>query len=318
MADCIMTNHLSKNFGKVRAVDGISLHVRQGEIYGFLGLNGAGKTTTIRMLLGMIKPTSGEAYLYGQKVSSKRRDLWNKVGYIVEIPYSYPDLTVRENLEIIRRLRFIADPGCVDSVMEKFQLGQYGNRLARNLSQGNAQRLGLAKAFIHNPSMLILDEPANGLDPAGIVEIREMLKDLTANRGVTVFVSSHILEEISKFANRIGIIHEGRLIQEVDSDKLDSLLQRRLLLRTRNNQKARSILQREGYAVSIIVEEDLLLVENEKAIENPDIIASLLVNAECPPLMLKIEEEDLETYFLHVIGPDGGGKNEKSVSSSLV
>jgi ABC-2 type transport system ATP-binding protein len=305
MADPITTDRLSKNFGKVRAVIDISLHVREGEIYGFLGLNGAGKTTTIRLLLGMIRPTSGEAFLFGQKVEPDSRSLWNEVGYLVEIPYSYPDLTVGENLEIMCRLRFVSDPSCVNAVIEKLRLGPYRDRPAKNLSLGNAQRLGLAKALIHNPRILILDEPANGLDPAGIVEIRELLKDLAVNKGVTIFISSHILGEISKFAHRIGIIHEGRLVQEVDTDRLDGLLQRRLLFRTRNNRDARTALKKEGYSVSMIGE-DVLELKDEKALSNPEHIATLLVHAGYPPLMLKIDEEDLETYFLRVIGAKGG------------
>jgi len=147
----IRTNNLSKNYGPVKAVQQISLNVNKGEIYGFLGLNGAGKTTTIRMLLGMINPTTGEPYLKGERVHAGSHELWNSVGYLVEIPYSYPELTVRENLEITRRLRFIKDASTVDSVIEKLKLTPYPDRKAKNLSLGNAQRLGLAKAMIHNP-----------------------------------------------------------------------------------------------------------------------------------------------------------------------
>ncbi len=304
MPDCITTDHISKTFGKVRAVREISLHVGEGEIYGFLGLNGAGKTTTIRMLLGMIRPTSGEAYLYGQKASPKNHGLWNRVGYLVEIPYSYPDLTVRENLELIRKLRSISDSRCVESIIDRLRLGEYADRMARNLSLGNGQRLGLAKALIHNPEMLILDEPSNGLDPEGIVEVREMLKELAAEKGVTIFISSHILDEISKFANRIGIIHEGRLLREVDTDKLESQMRRRLLFSTRDNPKAIPILNRAGFAASVL-EGDLVAIDDGKAILNPENIASLLVNAGCPPVMLKVDEEDLESYFLRVIGSSG-------------
>lgn len=305
MPDCITTDRISKTFGKVRAVREISLHVGEGEIYGFLGLNGAGKTTTIRMLLGMIKPTSGEACLYGQKASPRNHALWNRVGYLVEIPYSYPDLTVRENLEMMRRLRSISDPRCVESIIDRLRLGEYADRSARNLSLGNAQRLGLAKALIHNPKMLILDEPSNGLDPEGIVEVREMLKELAAEKGATIFISSHILGEISRFANRIGIIHEGRLLREVDTDKLENELRRRLLISTRDNSKAVSILNGAGFAASVL-EGDLAAIDDRKAIMNPETIASLLVNAGCPPVMLKVDEEDLESYFLRVIGSNGG------------
>ena len=178
MEKIIETNGLTKRFGNFKAVDSVSLTVKKGEIYGFLGLNGAGKTTTIRMLLGMIRPTSGHACIKGNKVNAGNGTLWNSVGYLVEIPYSYPDLSVKENLEIIRRLRFIPDGTVVDRVMEKLQIARYRDRKAKNLSLGNAQRLGLAKAIMHDPDVLILDEPANGLDPAGIVEIREQLHTL--------------------------------------------------------------------------------------------------------------------------------------------
>ena len=177
MEDIIITDNLTKYYGKVNAVEGISINVRKGEIYGFLGLNGAGKTTTIRMLLGMVSPTSGNSFLNGKRVNAGNHNLWEKVGYLVEIPYSYPDLTVVENLEIIRRLRNIPGTKAVDEIIDRLKLSSYRNRKAGNLSLGNAQRLGLAKAFLHNPDILILDEPSNGLDPAGIVEIRELLRD---------------------------------------------------------------------------------------------------------------------------------------------
>ncbi|HEY9167844.1 MAG TPA: ABC transporter ATP-binding protein [Candidatus Kryptonia bacterium] len=301
MSESITTSNLSKNFGKLRAVREVSLHVNEGEIYGFLGLNGAGKTTTIRMLLGMIRPTSGEARLFQMSASPKNRDLWNRVGYLVEIPYSYPDLTVRENLEIIRRLRSITDPQCVSSIIERLGLEEYADIPARHLSLGNGQRLGLAKALIHEPEMLILDEPANGLDPEGIVEIRRMLKELAAENGVTIFISSHILGEISKFANRIGIIHRGRLLREVDTDKLEGQLRRRLLVSTRDNPKANSLMKKRGLAASVLGD-GMLSLEDQKAIANPENVASLLVNGGCPPVMLRVEEEDLESYFLRVIG----------------
>jgi len=305
MEKIIETNHLTKKFGKFTAVDDINLCVRKGEIYGFLGLNGAGKTTTIRMLTGMIRPTAGTAYLNGQKVTAGNSHLWEKVGYLVEVPYSYPDLTVRENLEIIRRLRFLPDDSTVDAIIEKLQLGQYLDRLAKNLSLGNAQRLGLAKALIHNPDILILDEPANGLDPAGIVEIRELLRDLALNRGVTVFISSHILGEISRFATRIGIIHEGRLLRESDSAELERLRRRSLHLNMTDKDGAKSFLEEKGFSVSG-VKEEFLEITDRNAINDPGRVNAMLVQAGFPPTMLKIEEEDLESYFFRVIGRNGG------------
>jgi ABC-2 type transport system ATP-binding protein len=305
MEPVIETRNLIKQFGRLKAVNSVSLSVNKGEIYGFLGLNGAGKTTTIRMLLGLIRPTSGESFLNGERVQAGNRTLWNSVGYLVEIPYAYPELTVRENLEIIRRLRFISDPAAVDSVIEKLQLGPYRDERAKNLSLGNAQRLGLAKAIIHNPAILLLDEPANGLDPAGIVEIRELFFSLAHSHGVTIFISSHILGEISKFATRIGIIHEGKLIQESDIEQLEKFRKRRLLIEVRDKEKARSVLIEYGLSASF-TEGSLLELNGSEAIAHPEKVNSVLVQAGFPPGMLRVEEEDLETYFLRMVGRNGG------------
>jgi ABC-2 type transport system ATP-binding protein len=307
MNEIIRTENLSKHYGEVRAVSDMSLNVRKGEIYGFLGLNGAGKTTTIRMLLGMIRPTSGVAFINGKKVHADNTGLWENIGSLVEIPFSYPNLTVIENLDIIRRLRFIPDKSSTAEIIDKLQLAPYANRKAKNLSLGNAQRLGLAKALIHHPEILILDEPTNGLDPAGIHGIREMLSDMALNQGVTIFISSHILGEISRFATRIGIIHQGKLIQEVDTGLLDKLCQKRLLLKANDKHAARSILAQHGYKFNE-TKEGVIELSDETAISKPDEIATLMVNAGCPPTLLQVEEEDLESYFLRTIEINGGIK----------
>ena len=304
MDEVIRTDGLTKHYGRVRAADDISLSVKKGEVYGFLGLNGAGKTTTIRMLLGMINPTAGSAFLYDKKVNAGSYHLWENVGYLVEIPYSYPDLTVRENLEMVRRLRGIPDRKSVDVVMEKLRLIPYENRKAKDLSQGNAQRLGLAKALIHNPGILILDEPSNGLDPVGIVEMREMFRDLALNHGVTIFISSHILGEISRLATRIGIIHSGRMVQEINTEELKHLLRKRLIVDARDQKAAQAMLTKEGYAVGVS-REGALEIMDENAISSPDAIATLMVKAGLPPTLLKIDEEDLESFFLRAV--DAGG-----------
>ncbi|MCX6239336.1 MAG: ABC transporter ATP-binding protein [Bacteroidia bacterium] len=304
MDDIITTEKLTKKYKDVLAVSEISLNVRKGEIYGFLGLNGAGKTTTIRMLLGMINPTKGKAFINRKEVHSGSTDLWKEIGYLVEIPYSYPDLTVRENLEIIRQLRLMNDNNVVASIMDKLRLTQYANRKAKNLSLGNAQRLGLAKALIHNPNILILDEPANGLDPAGIYEIRELLIDLAKNKGVTIFISSHILGEISRFSTRIGIIHNGKLIQEINTPQLEQLCQKRLKINTRNNNLAKSVLHQAGI-IAKDTTDNMLEIQNETIINNPESIATLLVNNQVPPSLLNVVEEDLESYFLRTIGIKG-------------
>jgi len=305
MANVIETKNLTKHFGKVEAVSDVSLSVRKGEIYGFLGLNGAGKTTTIRMLLGMIKPTLGEIFLNGNKLHFGKQGPWDKIGYMVETPNSYPELTVRENLEVTRRLRRISDKGSVQKVIDKLTLNSYSARKTAHLSLGNAQRLGIAKALIHNPEMLLLDEPANGLDPAGIVEMRDLLRNLVLNDSVTIFISSHILGEISKIATRIGIIHNGRLIQEVNADSLETLLHRRLLLNAVDRDGARKKLIEKGFAVRSL-QEGTLEINDENAINHPEEIADYLVRSGFPPTMLMVEQEDLESYFLRITGMSKG------------
>jgi ABC-2 type transport system ATP-binding protein len=300
MDEILVTENLSKHYKNVRAVDGLSLNIRRGEIYGFLGLNGAGKTTTIRMLLGMVRPTSGAAFLNGTRVDAGNYRLWADVGYLVEMPYSYPDLTVRENLEIIRNLRNIKDARCVDRIMERLKISFYAGRKARHLSLGNAQRLGLAKALMHEPSILLLDEPGNGLDPEGIVEIREMLCDLAENHGVTVFISSHILGEIARLATRIGIIHEGKLMRESSALQVDAERDRRLLVNARDPEALRWFLVDQGHTFTVS-EEGHKVLRDAKVVANPEFMARDLVNAGILPTMIKVEEEDLETYFLRVV-----------------
>jgi ABC-2 type transport system ATP-binding protein len=304
MSLAIETDNLGKRYGSVTAVERLSLRVAEGEIYAFLGLNGAGKTTTIRMLLGMIKPTSGTATVLQTRVHLGSRFPWASVGYLVEIPYAYPELTVRENLEVARRLHPGVPPRAVSQVIEQLSLAVYADRRAGNLSQGNAQRLGIAKALLHNPSLLFLDEPANGLDPAGIVEIRALLLELTRARGVTVFMASHILAEVSRLARRIGIIHEGRLLQELEVDELERNRRRRLLLRARDSQAARQALTTAGHLAEILPDGSLQL-DDPAAIDHPDDIAGLLVNSGSPPTHLVVEEEDLEQYFLRLVGLNG-------------
>jgi ABC-2 type transport system ATP-binding protein len=204
------------------AVNDVSLEVNRGEIFGFVGLNGAGKSTTIHMMLSLLKPSFGSVYLLGRKVDLGSYALWEKVGFLEEASY-YPGLTVAENLDIARRMQRLPSRQRITDVIQKFGLEAHRNKKAKNLSLGNRQRLGLAKALIHNPEILILDEPINGLDPVGVVEIREILLDLSKNYGVTVFLSSHLLEELATLADRIGIIHEGKLVREVTMAELDRL-----------------------------------------------------------------------------------------------
>jgi ABC-2 type transport system ATP-binding protein len=304
----IETFDLGKNYREVKAVEHLSLRVKEGEIYAFLGLNGAGKTTTIRMLLGMIKPTTGYAEVLQTRVRLGSKEPWEAVGYLVEIPHNYPELTVYENLEVARRMHPGAPREAVSRIIERMGLAPYANRRAEHLSQGNAQRLGVAKAMLHGPKLLLLDEPANGLDPAGIVEIRELLLELTREQGVTVFMSSHILAEVSRLASRIGIIHQGSLIQELSIDELERNRKRRLLLRTRDVAAAHRALVDAGQPAEMI-NGDTIELKNQSSIEQPDEINRILVTSGNSPILLVVEEEELEQYFLRLVGMEGGSQN---------
>ncbi len=304
METVIAIENLSKRYKDVQAVEALSLELKKGEIYGFIGLNGSGKTTTIRMMLGMIKPSEGSCSLFGRKVSLSNTKMWKKVGYLVETPYAYPELTVEENLRLFQRLRQIKETDAVGRIIDQLKLTPYAKRKAKHLSLGNAQRLGIAKAMLHQPDILILDEPVNGLDPAGIVEVRELLRDLASNKGVSIFLSSHLLSEVALIADKIGIIHQGRLMEEFRTDELNSLIQRKLLVGTRNNKAAAEVLLAEGVSCHLNAK-GLIEIEGKDLLERPERVSEKLVEIGFPPTYINVEVESLETYFMRSIRGEG-------------
>ncbi len=225
--------------------------------------------------------------------------MWNDVGYIVESVAAYPNLTVRENLELFYRLRKLKDKKSLDNIIERLKLVEYRDILAKNLSLGNLQRLGLAKALIHNPRLLILDEPLNGLDPVGIIEVREMLKELSG-KGTTIFISSHILAELEKLATRIGIIHKGKLIKELSYEDLEKQPEKKLIIDTSVNNKALQLLKQKGWNAQQNNKGEILIYD-KNAINVSDEICRFLTDNNIPPRQLIIYEEDLETYFIRTI-----------------
>jgi ABC-2 type transport system ATP-binding protein len=299
----VRTYGLSKRYrGGVLALDRADLSIGRGEIYGFLGLNGAGKTTAIRMLLGMIAPTAGHAELFGQRVRADAVSLWRRVGHLVESAAAYPGLTVRENLEVARRLYGGRDRSVVARAIEKLRLSEYVDRAARTLSLGNLQRLALARAMLHEPELLVLDEPANGLDPAGVVEVRELLRGLARERGTTILMSSHILTEVDRLATRIGIVHRGRMIEEQSAEELERLRNRRLAVGTRDVVAADAALRRAGFDPQPVRDSDppLLELREQRALDSPDTVAKLLVEAGVAVVHLAVAQEDLEQHFMRL------------------
>ena len=305
-ATAIATHGLTKRYGDVLAVDSLDLHVRRGEIYGFLGRNGAGKTTTIRMLLGLIRPSDGEVEVLGRRVRPGANGVFARVGYLVETATAYPNLTVRENLDIQRRLTG-APRAAVAQAIELMRLESYADRRAGVLSLGNRQRLSLARALLHRPELLILDEPANALDPSGIVEIRRLLRSLAGEQGVTVLMSSHILAEVAHLADRIGVVHEGRLLEELDHEQLQARERLYVAVGASEPERAATLLGEAGFAR---IERDGGRLRVFGAEERVAQIARTLIDAGLDLTELTPVHEDLESYFLRLTGdatPDGGG-----------
>jgi len=297
-AVAVATRGLERRYGDVLAVEALDLDVRRGEIYGFLGRNGAGKTTTIRMLLGLIRPSAGEVDVLGARVKPGATAPFARVGYLVESATAYPNLTVRENLEIQRRLTR-APHAAVGEAIALLRLDGLADRRAGVLSLGNKQRLSLARALLHSPDLLVLDEPTNALDPAGIVEVRELLRSLARERGVTVFVSSHILGEVAQLADRIGIMHQGRLIEELDREQLRA--QERLYVRVGVSDPARAVRLLAAARFARVDQADGELRVHEAEDRVPE-MARLLVGAGLDLTELTSVREDLEQHFLRITG----------------
>ncbi|WP_339794317.1 ATP-binding cassette domain-containing protein [uncultured Imperialibacter sp.] len=294
----IETDNLTKRYGTATVVDQVSLQIPQGKIYGFLGLNGAGKTTTMRMLLGMINPTEGSVALFGRKVPGNA-SVWDKVGYMIESTCAYPDLSVVENLNIFYRYHGLKDKEVTEKVIARLKLDQYRDIQASHLSLGNLQRLGLARALMHSPELLILDEPVNGLDPAGIVEIRHLLRELSA-QGTTVLISSHLLSEIAKVADTIGIIHQGSLIKELEANQLHNEIDRKLVLNSHNNVRVADLLQKNGIPFRTNAASEIEIMDRQWMSE-PERIAEMVIGEHVGLTKLFTFEEDLESYFLRTI-----------------
>lgn len=299
----IRARGLVKEFGPIRALDGLDLEIRRGEVYGFLGRNGAGKTTTIRILLGLVGADTGEVELFGLRQGSRRGEILGRVGYLVEGASAYPNLTVRENLEIQRRLKSLGK-GSVEEAISLLGLDACADRPAGRLSLGNRQRLSLARALLGRPELLILDEPANGLDPAGIVEIRELLRRLASESGVTILMSSHILAEVDQLADRIGIVHGGRLLEEFDRGGL-SRGRRRFIdigLSSGDERDRAEGLLRSRLELSAIAPLGARELRVSEAGNRGPEMARVLVEAGLGLEMMRPVEEGLEERFMRLTG----------------
>lgn len=298
----IETHGLTRRFGSQLAVDDLNLLVPAAGVYGFLGPNGAGKTTAIRMLLGLIRPNAGEVRLFGQSLNGNHRSVMCRVGALVEAPSLYPHLTGRENLEVTRRL-LGSGRNLIELALATVKLTKDADRRVREYSLGMRQRLGLALALLNNPELLILDEPTNGLDPAGIHEMRDLIRRLPDEFGVTVFLSSHLLGEVEQIATHIGIIHEGHLLFQGTLSELQSKQQTQLTVGVTQLSEATEFLVNSGWSVQRSID-DLLNVST-KAPDDAARINKLLVDRGLDVFHLAVSQRSLEDIFLSLTNGTG-------------
>ena len=297
----IETNNLTKQYGNIRCVDALHMQVPQGAIYGFLGPNGAGKSTTLKMILGLARPTDGSITLFGMPVNEKNRiKLLANTGSLIESPSYYGHLTGEENLHILQTLK-----GCpakdIDEVLQIVRLNEARKKKVAHYSLGMKQRLGLAAALLGFPKLLILDEPTNGLDPAGIQEMRELIRTLPSSYGITVVVSSHLLSEIDQMADHVGIISKGKLVYQDTLEALHSHAKQQIAMRTDRPATVISLLHQDG--IEIEKEEDYLLLP---MIEDSYIahLCKRLVEQNVSLYRIEKRENSLEDIFLSLTGKE--------------
>ncbi|EJR44308.1 hypothetical protein IIM_05221 [Bacillus cereus VD107] len=297
----VSTHNLTKSYGAINSVDQLDMKVAEGSIYGFLGPNGAGKTTTIRMLLGLIKPTNGSINIFNQDLKENRISILKQIGSLVESPSYYSHLTGYENLEIIRRL-LNASKQRIDEVLRIVRLEKHKDKLVKQYSLGMKQRLGIAIALIGNPKLLILDEPTNGLDPAGIHEIRELIKQLPQQYGMTVIISSHLLSEIDHIATQVGIINSGKLIFQDTIEALRSKSNSFIKIKVDDLLQSQKVLKQNNIQFSI-ENKDLVIPK----CDNPYIsqVNSILVQNNLSVYRIEEQKHSLEDIFLNLTAEGG-------------
>jgi ABC-2 type transport system ATP-binding protein len=300
----VVTSGLTRRFGQLTAVDGLSLEVPRNSIYGFLGPNGAGKTTTIRLLLGLVQPHAGEVRLFGEPLRGQRRSLLGRVGALVESPSLYPNLTGRENLEVTRRLI----GGSRDQVAQALQtvrLEEAADRRVGGYSSGMRQRLGVALALLGEPDLLILDEPTNGLDPAGMKDMRLLLRRLPEAYGLTVFLSSHLLAEVEQVATHIGIIQAGQLRFQGTLDDLQAQMREQVVLGVDHPEVAAQHLRQAGWGVQGNGGDRLAVAANGRS--DAALINAQLVAQGLNVYRLELERPTLEDIFVTMTSDEMGG-----------
>lgn len=297
----LKTYNITKKYGEQLAVDNVNMTIKKGDIYGFIGQNGAGKTTLIRLITGLIHKSGGEIELLGANEENELNKARTMVGSLIEFPSLYTNMTARENLEVSRLVRNIPGKKCIDEVLELVGLKDVEKKKVKNFSLGMRQRLGIANALMGNPKLLILDEPINGLDPMGIVEIRELLKKINKEKDMTILISSHILSELSELATTYGIISNGKLIEEITAKQLSEKCRQYIDLKVDDTARAVILLERElGISDYEVLEDSNIKVFSN--LDNVGEVNSLLSRSGIIVESISVKGENLEEYFMNKVG----------------
>lgn len=297
----LKTYNITKKYGEQLAVDNVNMTIKKGDIYGFIGQNGAGKTTLIRLITGLIHKSGGEIELLGANEENELNKARTMVGSLIESPSLYTNMTARENLEVSRLVRNIPGKKCIDEVLELVGLKDVEKKKVKNFSLGMRQRLGIANALMGNPKLLVLDEPINGLDPMGIVEIRELLKKINKEKDMTILISSHILSELSELATTYGIISNGKLIEEITAKQLSEKCRQYIDLKVDDTARAVILLERElGISDYEVLEDSNIKVFSN--LDNVGEVNSLLSRSGIIVESISVKGENLEEYFMNKVG----------------
>lgn len=295
----LYTNSLSKSFKNQKAVNNIHIHVKKGAIYGLIGRNGAGKTTLLKMISGLATPTGGDIYFLG-KSGKELEQVRNRVGCHIEAPGLYPEMSAYQNLKCKCIQRKVNSEAYIKELLALVGLENAGNKKTRNFSLGMKQRLGIAMALIGNPDLLVLDEPINGLDPQGIREIREILIKLNQERGITILISSHILDELARVATDYGIIHNSELVQEITAEELMERCKEKIQIKTQNLERALTVLDEMQIDTYSVLDKESIQLDGH--ISDSAYINTKLVNAGCMVSEIKIQTDTLEDYYFKLTG----------------
>ncbi|APQ77197.1 ABC transporter ATP-binding protein [Clostridium botulinum] len=299
----LKTTNLSKKYKKDFVVNNLNISIKRGEIYGFIGENGAGKTTFIRMITGLVAPTNGEIKLFSKEKGDELGHVRKRIGALIEKPAFYPYMTAYQNLEAFRIEKGIPGKECIDKILKSVGLYEDRNKKLKNFSLGMKQKLALAIALLGDPEFLILDEPINGLDPMGIKEVRDILKKLNKEKNITMLISSHILGELYQLATCYGIIHKGKLMEQITLKELDEKCKRSLSIKVDDVNKAATILETELSTMNFKILPDGT-IKLYDYVDNSRLVSSTLTKANIIIDQIMPNESNLEEYFINLVGGD--------------